>query len=48
MDHSGEGVQPDEKESLRLYSGIVSNRMYLLGTKFVAVVDHKPLLPLFN
>ena len=31
-----------------LYSGIVSNRMYLLGTKFVAVVDHKPLLPLFN
>ena len=30
------------------YSGIISNRMYLLGTKFVAVVDHKPLLPLFN
>ena len=22
--------------------------MYLLGTKFVAVVDHKPLLPLYN
>ena len=28
------------------YSGIVANRMYLLGTKFVAAVDHKPLLPL--
>ena len=37
-----------EKESLGLYSGIVSNRMYLLGTKFEAVVDHKPLLPLYN
>ena len=37
-----------EKESLGLYSGIVANRMYLLGTKFVAVVDHKPLLPLYN
>ena len=31
-----------------MYSGIVANRMYLLGTKFEAVVDHKPLLPLFN
>ena len=37
-----------EKESLGLYSGIVSNRMYLLGTKFVSLVDHKPLLPLYN
>ena len=42
------GYSQIEKESLGLYSGIVSNRMYLLGTKFVAVVDHKPLLPLFN
>ena len=37
-----------EKESLGLYSGVVANRMYLLGTKFEAVVDHKPLLPLYN
>ena len=37
-----------KKESLGLFSGIVANRMYLLGTKFVAVVDHKPLLPLYN
>ena len=42
------GYSQIEKESLGLYSGIVSNRMYLLGTKFTAVVDHKPLLPLFN
>ena len=42
------GYSQIEKESLGLYSGIVANRMYLLGTKFVAVVDHKPLLPLFN
>ena len=31
-----------------MHTGIVSNKMYLLGTKFGAVVDHKPLLPLFN
>ena len=37
-----------EKESLGFYSGVVANRMYLLGTKFEAVVDHKPLLPLYN
>jgi hypothetical protein len=36
------------EESLGVYSDIVVNRMYLLGTKFVAVVDHKPLLPLYN
>ena len=37
-----------EKESLALYSGVVSNKMYLLGSKFEAVVDHQPLLPLYN
>ena len=37
-----------EKESNALYSGIVSNKMHLLGIKFEAVVDHKPLLPLYN
>merc|ERR1719233_2886415 len=42
------GYSQIEKESLGLYSGIVANRMYLLGTKFEAVVDHKPLLPLYN
>ena len=37
-----------EKESNALMTGIASNRMYLLGQKFEAVVDHKPLLPLYN
>lgn len=37
-----------EKESLALYSRVVSNKMYLLGSKFEAVVDHQPLLPLYN
>ena len=31
-----------------LYSGIVANRMYLLGTKFEAAMDHNPLLLLYN
>ena len=33
-----------KKESLGVYSAIVANRMYLLGTKFEAGVDHKLLL----
>ena len=37
-----------EKESNALMTGIASNRMYLLGQYFKAVVDHKPLLPLYN
>ena len=37
-----------EKESNALMTGIASNRIYLLGQKFEAVVDHKPLLPLCN
>ena len=37
-----------KKESNELHRGMVSNKMYLLGTKFGAVVDHKPFLPLFN
>ena len=37
-----------EKESNALYSGMVSSKMYLLGVKFEAVVDHKPLFPLYN
>ena len=31
-----------EKESLALYSGIVTNRTYLLGAQFEAAVDHRP------
>ena len=34
-----------EKESNALHSGVVSNKMYLLGRKFTAMVDH---LPLYN
>ena len=37
-----------EKESNALYSGIISNKTYLLGTHFTAMVDHRPLLPLYN
>ena len=37
-----------EKESNALLTGIISNKMYLLGRQFEAVVDHKPLLPLYN
>ena len=37
-----------EKESNALYSGIISNKTYLLGTEFMAFVDHRPLLPLYN
>ena len=37
-----------EKESNALLTGIVTNKMYLLGKEFEAVVDHKPLLPLYN
>ena len=37
-----------EKESNALLTGITSNKTYLLGVDFEAVVDHKPLLPLYN
>ena len=37
-----------EKESNALLTGIISNRTYLMGVKFEAVVDHKPLVPLYN
>ena len=37
-----------EKESNALLTGIASNKMYLLGIVFEAVVDHKSLLPLYN
>ena len=34
-----------EKESNGVYSGVIENKMYLMGTEFTVVVDHKPLLP---
>ena len=37
-----------EKESNALFTGVLTNRMYLLGSTFEAAVDHKPLLPLYN
>ena len=37
-----------EKESNALLTGITSNKTYLLGVDFEAVVYHKPLLPLYN
>ena len=37
-----------EGESLAVLSGVKMNKQYLYGTKFEVVVDHKPLLPLYN
>ena len=31
-----------------MLTGIITNKMYLLGRHFKAAVDHKPLLPLYN
>ena len=35
-------------ESLGVVNGILSNRMYLYGTQFEVMVDHKPLVSLYN
>jgi len=35
-------------ESLAVLSGIHSNKMYLYGTEFTVVVDHEPLVPMYN
>lgn len=37
-----------EKESMALMTGVISNKTYLMGEKFEAMVDHKLLLPLYN
>ena len=37
-----------EGESLGIYHGVMSFKMYLYGTKFTVVVDHKPLVSLYN
>ena len=37
-----------ERESNGVYTGIVTKRMYLQGTTFKVVIDHKPLVPLYN
>ena len=42
------GYSQLERESNGVYTGIVTNRMYLQGTCFKVVVDHKPLVPLYN
>merc|ERR1712215_467985 len=31
-----------------MLSGIKSNKIYLYGTRFEVVTDHKPLVPLYN
>ena len=35
-------------ESLGIMSGVLLNAMYLYGTKFSVVVDHLPLVPMYN
>ena len=35
-------------ESLAVLSGIMANRMFLYGTRFEVVGDHKPLIPLYR
>ena len=37
-----------EKESNGILWGVTQNKMYLLGTDFEVMVDHHPLLPLYN
>ena len=37
-----------EGESLAVLSGCMSNKQYLYGPKFEVIVDHKPLVPLYN
>ena len=39
---------PIEGESLAIYSGILTNKMYLYGIPFTVITDHKPLPPLYN
>ena len=42
------GYSQIKRESNWVYNRVVSNRMNLLGRPFMVVVDHKPLLPLYN
>ena len=35
-------------ESLAVLSGILANKMYLYGTMFTVVTDHKPIVPMYN
>ena len=35
-------------ESLGVLSGILSNKMYLYGTRFTVVTDHLPIVPMYN
>jgi hypothetical protein len=44
----GMGRSSHIEENLALYIGVVSNKIYVFRTKFVAVVDHEPLLLLYN
>jgi transposase InsO family protein len=37
-----------EGESLAILSGIMSNKMYLYGTKFTVATDHQALVPLYK
>ena len=37
-----------EGESLGLLHGILENKMYLYGTRFTVVMDHKPLVALYS
>ena len=35
-------------ESLAVLSGILTNKMYLYGTRFTVITDHKPIVPMYN
>ena len=41
------GYRKVEGESLGLLHGILENKMYLYGTRFTVIVDHKPLIDIF-
>ena len=42
------GYSKVEGESLAVLSGIKSNKMYLQGTHFEVMVDHQPMVSLYN
>ena len=42
------GYSKVDGESLGVLSGILNNKMYLYGTRFQVIVDHKPLVALYK
>ena len=43
-----QGYSKVEGESLSVLTGVRTNKRYLYGTQFEVVVDHQPLVSLYN